>query len=612
MSAAQPQAAERNAKDSALADEKMNIVIVGHVDHGKSTVIGRLLADTGSLPQGRLEQVKAECERNAKPFEYAFLLDALKDEKAQGITIDSARCFFRSRKREYIIIDAPGHIEFLKNMISGAARAEAALLVIDAKEGIQENSKRHGYLLSMLGIRQIAVCVNKMDLVGYSEKTFREIETEYREFLKQIGLQPKAFIPIAAREGVNITEPSPQLSWYKGESILSMLDTFQKAKNLEDKPFRMPVQGVYKFTEEGDERRIVSGRIESGRVSVGDKVIFLPSNKRSEIKSIEEFNATEKNTASAGYSVGFTLKEQIYINRGDVMCRLDELHPQVSPLIKVEVFWMGREPMTRDREYKLKIGTAAVPVTLKEIRKIIDASDLRKADKKQIERHDVAECVLECSSPVAFDLSAEIEATGRFVIVDRYDIAGGGIIIEKLLDEQAEIRAQVALREEKWDFSIVDPEERRKKYGHAPKFIVLTGRVGVDKKTIAKIAEKKLFERGCRTYFLGIGNLLRGLDADLEAHKASRREHVRRLGEVAHILMDAGILVFATASNLNDDELLGLQEITVRDSMLVINVGKNEFRKGIVDINLDEKQSPEANADRVIALLEASGAFVRP
>ena len=206
--------------------EKMNIVIVGHVDHGKSTVIGRLLADTGSLPQGKLESVKRDCERNAKPFEYAFLLDALKDEQSQGITIDTARCFFKSSLREYIIIDAPGHIEFLKNMISGAARAEAALLVIDAKEGIRENSKRHGYLLSMLGIRQVTVCVNKMDLVGYSEQVFRDIETTYRAFLKQVGLEPRAFIPIAAREGENMTQPSSKLSWYKGPSVLGMLDTF--------------------------------------------------------------------------------------------------------------------------------------------------------------------------------------------------------------------------------------------------------------------------------------------------------------------------------------------------------------------------------------------------
>src|SRR3990167_6125555 len=199
--------------------EQMNVVIVGHVDHGKSTLVGRLLVDTGSLPKGKLEAVKAACERNAKPFEYAFLLDALKDEQSQGITIDTARSFFKSKKRDYIIIDAPGHIEFLKNMITGAARAEAALLVIDAKEGIRENSKRHGYMMSFLGIKNVTVCVNKMDLVNYSEEVFNSIKNTYMEFLKEIHLKPKNFIPIAAREGNNMVALSSRMPWYKDSSV---------------------------------------------------------------------------------------------------------------------------------------------------------------------------------------------------------------------------------------------------------------------------------------------------------------------------------------------------------------------------------------------------------
>lgn len=589
--------------------QKMNIVIVGHVDHGKSTVIGRLLADTNSLPQGKLEKVKADCARNAKPFEYAFLLDALKDEQAQGITIDTARSFFKSAKREYIIIDAPGHIEFLKNMITGAARAEAALLIIDAKEGVQENSKRHGYLLSMLGIRQVAVCVNKMDLVNYSQKSFDAIEKEYRAFLKQIGLEPKCFIPIAAFHGDNMVTGSKNLPWYKGDSILGALDHFEKAPSLEAKPFRMPVQGIYKFTEEGDERRIAAGRVESGTVSVGDKVIFLPSGKRSEISSIEIFNVPPKKKVSAGHSVGFTLKEQIYINRGDIMCRLDEEQPQVSTLIKVDIFWMGREPFAPKKEYKIKIGTAKVPVWLKEIKKVIDASDLKKEDKQHVDRHEVAECILECSAPIAFDLAGSIEATGRFVIVDKYDIAGGGIITKVIKDDQAEVREQVQTREMKWDYSIVEPKAREEKYGHAPKLILLTGRVGVDKKSIAKEVEKNLFERGAKTYFLGIGNLLRGLDADV--HKSKRHEHVRRLGEVAHILLDAGLIVLCTASNLTDEELRMIQEVTERANMLIVNVGPNDFRGSIVDLALKQDASVAKNSKQILSLLE-TGNVIRP
>ena len=283
-----------------IVRQQMNIVVVGHVDHGKSTVIGRLLADTGSLPEGKLEQVKATCERHSKPFEYAFMLDALKDEQTQGITIDSARCFFKSDKRDYIIIDAPGHIEFLKNMISGAARAEAAVLVIDANEGIQENSRRHGYMVSMLGIRQVIVCVNKMDLVGYSEQVYNNIVTQFTRFLSKVNIVPKTFIPISAREGDNMVEVSDRMPWYAGSSLLETIDAFEKEKPDIDKPFRFPVQDIYKFTAHGDDRRIIAGRVQSGTVNAGDKVIFLPSGKKSTIASIEGFNIKPKPKLCAG------------------------------------------------------------------------------------------------------------------------------------------------------------------------------------------------------------------------------------------------------------------------------------------------------------------------
>src|SRR5690349_10691298 len=259
-----------------VGTQRMNIVIVGHVDHGKSTVIGRLLADTHSLPEGKLEQVRAQCELNSRPFEYAFLLDALKDEQAQGITIDAARVFFQTESRPYLILDAPGHIEFLKNMITGAARAEAALLVIDAAEGVQENSRRHGYMMSLLGIRQLAVLVNKMDLVDWDQAVFDRIVREYGAFLDQVGIRPAAFIPVSGRGGDNIADRSPHLSWYEGPTVLQALDAFQSEPAPVDQPFRMSVQDVYKFTKQGDDRRIVAGTIDSGSVKVGDPVIFYP------------------------------------------------------------------------------------------------------------------------------------------------------------------------------------------------------------------------------------------------------------------------------------------------------------------------------------------------
>ena len=227
-----------------VGHEQMNIVIVGHVDHGKSTFIGRLMADTGSLPDGKLEQVKATCAANSKPFEYAFLMDALKDEQAQGITIDTARVFFKTKKRHYIILDAPGHIEFLKNMVTGAARAEAAVLLIDAKEGVQENSRRHGYLLAMLGVKQVVVVINKMDLVNYDQTTYERVKEEYTAFLSEIGVQPKAFVPISAFHGQGLIEDSKEMPWFDGKSVLEHIDEFKKEEDKTNQPFRMPVQDI--------------------------------------------------------------------------------------------------------------------------------------------------------------------------------------------------------------------------------------------------------------------------------------------------------------------------------------------------------------------------------
>jgi len=418
-------------------NERMNIVIVGHVDHGKSTLIGRLLADTNSLPVGKLEQVKRTCELNSKPFEYAFLLDALIDEQAQGITIDTARVFFKSSKREYIIIDAPGHIEFLKNMISGAARAEAAILLIDAHEGIAENSKRHAYMLSLLGIKQIVVAINKMDLVNYSESKFQEIKNDYLIFLKEIGIEPIAFIPISARNGFNLIEHSSEMPWYKGKTILELIDSFEKEKEDEEKSFRMFVQGVYKFTENGDNRRIIAGTINSGTINVGDEIIFLPSNKKSTVKTIEIYGKESPLFAKVEQAIGLTLTTQVYVKPGDLICRTDQQLPFTTNRFKANIFWMGKNSLSIHKKYKLKIGTNKVGLNIENILSVMNASNLESTiNREEVHRNEVAQIIFKTDKPISFDLFNQIKTTGRFVIVDEYDIAGGGIIVEALEEEE--------------------------------------------------------------------------------------------------------------------------------------------------------------------------------
>ena len=585
--------------------EKMNIVIVGHVDHGKSTIIGRLLVDTHSLPDGKLDQVKANCERNSKPFEYAFLIDALKDEQAQGITIDSARVFFKTKNRHYLIMDAPGHIEFLKNMITGASRAEAALLVIDAHEGVQENSRRHGYMLSLLGIKQIAILVNKMDLMGYQQSAFEKVREEYGIFLSQLNIQPHSYIPVSGFEGDNIAVSSPRMGWYDGPTVLEVLDRFNKESPSVDKPFRMPVQDVYKFTNFGDQRRIVAGTIETGRIKAGDEIIFYPSGKKTHIKTVESSENGPNGVGEAGYAVGFTLQEQIYVPRGEITTKTNEPQAKVTSRLRVNLFWLGKHPLVKDREYLLKLGTTKVPVQLEEIHRVMDASDLHLLDRKDaIDRHDVAECNLKLKRAIAFDLADEISATSRFVIVDRFEISGGGTIREALEDQQTWVRDKVLLRDIKWEYSMLSQEQRAETYHQKSSLILITGEKDTGKKPLAKQLEAELFSEGRLVYFLGIGNVLYGVDADIKGRNDQRREHLRRLAEVAHILLEAGVILIVTAIELTQEDLELIQTTIQSDKIEIIWVGEKVTTDISYDLKIQSSKYPEEAVRRIKALLE--------
>jgi bifunctional enzyme CysN/CysC len=582
--------------------QTFNVVIVGHVDHGKSTVVGRLLADTGALPQGKLEAVRRECERTGKPFEYAFLLDALSDEQDQGITIDTARCFFKSATRDYIIIDAPGHIEFLKNMISGAARAEAAVLVIDAKEGVRENSRRHGYILSMLGIRQVVVCVNKMDLIGYRQDQFRAIEAEYRAFLEGIGaVSPRAFVPVAAVAGENLARRGRETPWYDGPTLLELLDGLPKAPPKTEQPLRLPLQAVYKFTKHGDDRRIFAGRIEAGRLSVGDKVVFSPSNKLSTIKSIEAFHAPPRTSIEAGWSTGLTLTEEIYVTRGEVMSHVDK-PPLVSTRLRANLIWLGKKPFVAGRDYKLKLGTNAVAVQLHKINKVIDASELdHQLAKSQVDKNDVADLILEARQPVAFDLTADCEATGRFVIVDGYDLAGGGIITAAVADDLRDLRAEARTRDFNWVPGGVTPADRARRRGHRAALVMFVGRAGSGKQRYARALERALFDAGHSAYMLDGQNVLLGVDHDLWVD-AAQSELVRRFGEVVHLLLNAGLIVVSTTNAIGLADATAVQALIPDAPMLLCDIDPADASTQACDLRIRGTE-PEAEVTARIAAL---------
>ncbi|SHK37994.1 bifunctional enzyme CysN/CysC [Selenomonas ruminantium] len=431
---------EHNHKEAGL-----NIVVVGHVDHGKSTVIGRLLYDTDSLPQGAIDKVAKIAHDTGKPFEYAYLLDAFEEEQQQGITIDTTRIQFSTAKRDYVIIDAPGHKEFLKNMISGAAGAEAALLIVDGKQGVQEQSRRHAYMLSLLGIKKVYVLVNKMDLAGYAETSFVKIKHEMGAFLAELGVYPLKYIPVSGLQGDNIASHSEHMEWYKGETLLEALDLLEGEQAAVSKALRLPIQDVYKF----DSRRIIAGRIEAGQLAVGDEIAIYPGGRKTKVVAFPYWQSKDKvEEASAGASTGIQVADEFFNQRGEIITRAADTPPLTGKRLRVSLFWLGKNSLKLNRRYKLKLGTQEVEAQVESIEKIIDASSLdqRAAETvKEIRLNDVAEVILKLKEEIAFDRFQDYQATGRFVLVDGYDVAGGGIVLGAEKEQQGEF-SQKAMR----------------------------------------------------------------------------------------------------------------------------------------------------------------------
>ncbi|HEX6142703.1 MAG TPA: adenylyl-sulfate kinase [Geminicoccaceae bacterium] len=520
---------------------QLKIVIVGHVDHGKSTLVGRLIHDTGSLPDGKFEAIEAMCRRRGMPFEWAFLMDALQAERDQGVTIDTTQIRFTSGGRDYVIIDAPGHKEFLKNMITGAAMSEAALLLIDADEGVREQSRRHGYLLHLLGVRQVAVLVNKMDLVGFDAGRFGEVVETYRGYLEGLGIAPTCFVPISARDGDNVATASRRMPWHQGPTVLEALDAFRPLDRPVDRPLRMPVQDVYKF----DARRIIAGRIEAGRVRVGDEVMFSPSNRTGRIRSIEAWSVPEApREAHAGQSVGITLDEQIFVERGDVMSHLDDL-PVETNVFRGRLFWLGRRTLGLGDRLRLKLHTAETDAQIQSIERVIDTSDLGSREASEVERNAVAEVVLRTRGLIALDEHEQDPITGRFVLVEDHIPVAGGIISMEGYPDQRELITQRSTNITAVGHG-VSRAARTGRSGHKGGVLWFTGLSGAGKSTLALALEARLFAKGYEVYVLDGDNVRGGLNANLGFSPEDRAENIRRVGEVAALFADAGMIVISS------------------------------------------------------------------
>jgi len=521
------------------ARASLKIVVIGHVDHGKSTVVGRLIHETNSLPEGKLEAIRQMSARRGMPFEWAFLMDALQAERDQGITIDTTQIRFKTAARDYLLIDAPGHKEFLKNMVTGAASADAAILVVDAHEGIQEQTRRHAYLLHLLGIRKIVALVNKMDLVGYQEARFAAVRRDLLAYLGALGLAADDIpvVPISARQGDGIAAASPEMPWYDGPTTLAALDALSEPAAILDLPLRLPIQDIYKF----DARRIIAGRIEAGRVQVGDTLLFSPSNKTARVATIENWSGPAKIAASAGESIGITLDEQIFVERGQVASHL-AAPPILSNVFHARLFWLGHHPLHVGSRYRLKFLTSDVEAHVEKIERVIDTTDLSERPAEAVERNAVGEIVLRTRGLIALDEFTASPRTGRFVLVENHTIVGGGIVsLEGYPDQRIEravksknltpVANRVSLPD-RWNFN-----------GHRSGIIWLTGLSGAGKSTLAVELERILFGKGYQVAVLDGDNVRYGLNADLGFSPTDRVENIRRVGEVAALMARTGFIV---------------------------------------------------------------------
>ncbi|MBR1222062.1 adenylyl-sulfate kinase [Bradyrhizobium sp. U87765 SZCCT0131] len=523
---------------------QVRIVIVGHVDHGKSTLVGRLLHETGSLPDGKLEMLKAVSARRGMPFEWSFLLDALQTERDQGITIDTTQIRFRTPSRDIVLIDAPGHAEFLRNMITGASQADAAVLIIDAAEGVRDQTRRHGYLLHLLGIRQVAIVINKMDRVDFSQSRFDEISREITAHLTGLGVTPTAIIPISAREGDGVAERTPSIAWYAGPTVVEALDALTPARRLDELALRLPVQAIYKF----DDRRIVAGRIESGSLIAGDEIVIMPSGKIARIRTVESWPTTPVATRQgAGHSVGITLDRELFLERGDIISHTATA-PRDTRRLHARVFWLHDQPLTAGASILVRLGTKETRATVVAIENAVDPGELSSVGTQSIARNHVGEIDISLAQPVAADPYSENARTGRLVIEVNGRIAGGGLVLSVDAGQRA-VPVDIVPVE-----SALRPDERSARYGHGGAVVWFTGLPGAGKSTLARALERKLFSRGGSPILLDGDTLRAGLNGDLGFSPKDRAENVRRLAEIAaHLARNGHIAIVAAVSPSAED-----------------------------------------------------------
>ena len=514
----------------------LRFITCGSVDDGKSSLIGRLLYESSMIFEDQFAALRDDSKKlgtRGGDIDFALLVDGLVAEREQGITIDVAYRFFTTEKRKFIVADTPGHEQYTRNMVTGASTADLAVILIDARKGVLMQTRRHSYLVSLLGIRRIVLAVNKMDLVGYSRDVFSTIEREYREFARQIKLDAVTCIPVSAVGGDNVTSSSPRMPWYAGKPLLEHLETIALPDPSDNAPFRMPVQWV---NRPSGEFRGFAGLICSGIVRIGDAVRALPSGRTSTVAKVFSGDR-ETIEAVAGESVTLTLADEIDVSRGDVLATADS-PPEVANQFEATIIWMHDDPLLQGRTYLLKIGTKTVTATVAPIKYRVNVNTMEHAPAKKLELNDIGVVGLELSSAVAFEPYEKSRVLGGFILIDRLtnNTVGAGLL-------------HFALRRSQnvhWQALDVNKHARANLSHQKPCILWFTGLSGAGKSTIANLVEKQLHADGRHTYLLDGDNVRHGLNKDLGFTDEDRVENIRRVAEVARLMVDAGLIVIVS------------------------------------------------------------------
>jgi len=553
----------------------LRFTTAGSVDDGKSTLIGRLMYDTQQIFEEKLEEIERNTQRDDEDLELALLTDGLRAEREQGITIDVAYRYFATPKRKFIIADTPGHEQYTRNMVTGASTAELAVVLIDATNGVLQQSRRHGFIASLLQIPHMIVAVNKMDLVDYDEDVFREIQAEYRQFAEQLDMDDITFIPISALKGDNVVDTSDNTPWYKGSTLLHKLETVKTQSDRNQVDFRYPVQHVIRPNQDF---RGYAGQIASGKIRPGEEVVVLPSERSTTVDTIVTLDG-DQDDAGPGESIVMTLDDEIDVSRGSMIVRARN-RPEITRSIDADLCWMDEEAMRADRPYVIQHTTRRTQAYVSKVVYRMNVNSLHREEASTFKLNEIGRVELETADPLFIDAYKVNRATGAFILIDpdtNATVAAGMIrgVAENVAPYGTEAETgteRAASPNVVWEDLNVPREERESRNGHQAAVMWLTGLSGSGKSTIAKELERRLYDRGCQTMMLDGDNVRHGLSGDLGFSARDRKENIRRVGEVARLFFEQGNITLCTFVSPYQEDRDGVRDLLPDDRFFEVHV----------------------------------------